>query len=72
MYASQKPRMANQGPCTCDDCEKAMRWEGIDWCLVNALHLLCSLCAQRWVRENRTHGRVLEESTPLRRLSALS
>jgi hypothetical protein len=72
MYASKKPRMANQGPCTCDDCGKAMRWEGIDWCLMNALHLLCSLCAQRCVSGNRTHARELMESTPLRRLSVQS
>lgn len=49
-----------------------MRWEGIDWCILDTLYLLCSLCTQRWVKDNRYHNDTREESTPLRMLSAVA
>ncbi len=68
----QTSRKPHQGPCICDDCGKPMRWEGIDWCIMNALYLLCSLCTQRWVRENRYHREPREKPTPLRKFVAVA
>lgn len=72
MPTLQTSRIPHQGPCICDDCGKPMRWEGIDWCILNTLYLLCSLCTQRWIKDNRYHNDTREESTPLRMLSAVA
>ncbi len=72
MPTSQTEKRHHQGPCICDDCGKQMQWEGIDWCIMNTLYLLCSLCTQRWFKENRHHKKTREESTILRKLSAVA
>ncbi len=68
----QTLRKPHQGPCICEDCGKPMRWEGIDWCIVNALYLLCSSCTQRWVKENRYRRETREKPTPLREFAAMA
>ena len=69
MPASQTSRKPHQGPCICDDCGKRMQWAGIDWCIMNTLHLLCSLCTQRWFKENRHNRDARMESMGLGGLS---
>ncbi len=53
METSLTEKNPRQGPCVCDDCGKAMAWEGIGWCITNFGYLLCSQCMRSWVRENR-------------------
>lgn len=63
-------RKANQGHCICDDCGKEMQWGSIDWCILNALYLLCTMCTRRWFKENRYHPDVRMKPVALRRLCA--
>jgi hypothetical protein len=48
-----------------------MQWTGIDWCIMNTLYLLCSLCTQRWFKENRYHKDPKKESMAFRGLSVV-
>ena len=58
----QISRKPHQGLCICDDCDRRMKWDGIEWSIMNNRYLLCSSCACRWFKENRY--RVDERTEP--------